>query len=178
MSRKDSVMVDNIVISVGDSLTTTEKASYEGHGNVGDVVKVHSIKERSSGAFLVGIVSDRQNANWSNLDGQVAPGHGYYFRRRELLLHFAPLFMKKMVIKDSYTFRKLELQGMECNVLAFLPDGKSVFVEFNKDVGGCASDGLGKAGYCLAVPKAILKEIEKSEEKERKFRLKPLTSEF
>lgn len=165
MSKGDSVIVDNIVISVGDSLTTTEKASYEGHGNVGDVVKVHNIKERSSGAFLVGIVSDRRNANWSDLDGQVAPGYGYYFRRRELLLHFSPLSMGKMVIKDPYTFRKLELQGMECTVLAFLPDGKSVFVEFNKDVGGCASDGLGKAGYCLAVPKEILKEVKKSGKK-------------
>jgi hypothetical protein len=170
MAKRKSVMIGAVVVAIGDTFATTEKAAHEGHGNEGDIVRVKVIKERndSDNRFLIGLVSEIPNGNWSNLDGAVAPGHGYYFRRRELFSYFVPIIMERMMINDSYTFRKLELQGMECNMLAFLPDGKSVFVEFDKDVGGCASDGLGKAGHCLAVPKEILKKVKKVKKNEKK----------
>lgn len=170
MGRKDSITVEDTIISVGDSLRATEKASYDGHAEMGELVTVNTIKSRdgSSMSFFVGVVAERPNSNWSNLDGRVAPGHGYYFRRRDLFRYFVPITMERMIIKDSFKFRKLELEGLECDILAFLPDGKSVFIQFDKNVGGCGCDGLGKAGHCLAVPRNILKKVEKSKNKRKK----------
>jgi len=168
MSRKHSVNIGNRTLSVGDTLKATEKAVYEGHGEMGELVKVHIIKQRSSGSYLIGLVNERHNENWSNLDGEVASGHGYFFRRRDIFNYFMPFSMERMVVEESFTFKKLDLQGMECDILAFLPDDKSVFIQFDKDVGGCGCDGLGKAGHCLAVPKTILKRVEKSKNKKKK----------
>lgn len=168
MAKRHSVNIDNRTLSLGDTLEATEAAAHEGHGEVGEFVRVHIIKERSSGSFLIGLINERRNENWSNLDGEVASGHGYFFRRRDVFTYFTPVSTERMSVKDSFMFRKLELQGMECDILAFLPDGTSVFVQFDKDVGGCASDGLGKAGHCLAVPKAILKEARKDKNKKKK----------
>lgn len=168
MSKRNSIKIGNAIITLGDTLTGTEKAAYDGHGNAGDTVTVHTIKERDSGSYLVGVTSDIPNGNWSNLDGAVAAGHGFFFRRRDLLNYFVPIATGRMTIKNPYTFRKLDLEGMECDILAFLPDGESVFVQFDKDVGGCASDGLGKAGHCLAVPKVILTKVNKPKNEKKK----------
>jgi hypothetical protein len=40
-------------------------------------------------------------------------------------------------------------------MLAGLEDG-TVFVEFEEDVNGCSADGLGRAGYCVAVNTKVL----------------------
>jgi hypothetical protein len=51
--------------------------------------------------------------------------------------------------------RGVNLEGKPCHMLAGLEDG-TVFVEFEEDVNGCSADGLGRAGYCVAVNTKVL----------------------
>ena len=61
MAKRTSIKIGDTIIALGDTLTGTEKAAYDGHGNAGDTVIVHTIKQRSSGSYLIGVTSDIPN---------------------------------------------------------------------------------------------------------------------
>jgi len=159
-------LTGGVVISVGDTVFVSERGRYEEFGREGEAMQVHSFKKhREKGAWLVGIVSDRKHSGWSDLDGMVKSNTGTWMSEEGLFKYFILEPRPTMVISKSHKFRQLDLEGMECVVLSPLPKGSSCMVEFDKDVGGCGGDGLGKAGHCLIIPNDKLVKSKKDDKK-------------
>jgi hypothetical protein len=104
---------------------------------------------------LIGLYSpSKRIANWSDLDGEVGSGKGWWISAKDLArCTDAPNL--EYVIGKEFAYRGEDLKDKPCKILAGLDDG-TVFVELEEHVSGCSADGLGKAGHCVAVPRDIL----------------------
>ena len=64
-------------------------------------------------------------------------------------------------MKD-FNFKKRNLKGMRCKVIHHNRSHGQSFVEFDEDVGGGSADGLGKTGFCVALPSELLENVDES----------------
>lgn len=159
-------LTGGVVVSVGDTVLVSDRGRYEDFGRENEAMKVYTFKKnREKGTWLIGIVSERKRSGWSDLDGQVSSNTGTWVSEEGFFKYFTLEPRSTMVISKSHKFRQLDLEGMECVVLSPLPKGGSSMVEFNKDVGGCGGDGLGKAGHCLIIPNNKLAKSKKDDKK-------------
>lgn len=86
---------------------------------------------------------------------------GLWQDSRFLLNFFEPVQQDKVVVKD-FNFKKRNLKGMRCKVLHHNRSHGQSFVEFDEDVGGGSADGLGKTGFCVALPSELLENVDES----------------
>ena len=111
---------------------------------------------------LVGLYSDVRLDNWSDLDGEVSSRKGWWLSARELARVIEEADNSAFEVSKPLEHRGVQLKGKVCRKLANMEDG-SIFVEFEEDVNGCSADGLGKAGYCVAIKNSVLKPAKKKE---------------
>jgi hypothetical protein len=156
-----------IILTVKDTVLVSERGALEGFGEQNERMKIHSFKKSSKnkGSWLIGIVANKRRSGWGDLDGRVQEHTGTWMTEQNFMRYFILEPKRNMVVSKSHKFRKLDLEGMECDVLAPLPKGNSCMVEFRKDVGGCGGDGLGKAGHCLIIPTEKLVVSKKNDKK-------------
>lgn len=134
-------------------------------GNVGEVVKIKAfgtdIKEALVAGntprdnYQLGIESKVRHGAWHDLDGLTKAGYGWWVRVREILQGTNPL-QREMVVTAAVNFKKKNLKGMPCKLLASVGE-KSALVEMEENVGGGGGDGLGRQGHCVLLPKNTLK---------------------
>ena len=160
MPSKDFILHRGIRITKGDKATMVRNSPF---GNGDDLIEVEVVRFKKSSGQSIGLAASVPIEGWHDLGGVIPYGRGYWIGPNDLLKYFRlkrsphPLASKKVKVKD-FKFRRKDLSGMRCKVLASLPDGKSSFVEMAEDIGGCGSDGLGKAGHCIVVPNDRLVE--------------------
>lgn len=147
-------------IRVGDRCVVTGLGSAKFElGKPGSVFEVVYIKDDSGEDSTIGIKSDLPDPRFHSLDGMVPNRHGYWVRGYMIKSGTQP-FKTKMFIHSDFNFRKRNLKGMRCLVLAHV-SSDHLLVEVEEDVGAGSGDGLGKKGRCLFVPKSKLKELNK-----------------
>lgn len=164
---KKSIVCDIGRISVNDELVMAPDSPY---GNGKKVLTVKIVYIKGEPDWLIGVMSSAPMAGWHDLDGRVSDSRGYWVGLKEIAKYFKPkksMLNKRMEVK-GFKFRQKDMTGTKCKILAGLPDGKSSFVECDDYVGGCGSDGLGKAGHCIVVPNENLVEEEKSKNTDKK----------
>ncbi len=160
MYNVNFIMHKGVRITKGDRAIMVYNSPF---GNGDKFIEVEVARFRKG--KRVGVIASVKMPGWHDLDGTIPFGRGYWVNPNDFLKYFRPresvypLANKKMKVKD-FKFCRRDLSGMKCKVLASLPDGKSSFVEMIEDVGGCGSDGLGKAGHCVVVPNDKLIEEE------------------
>jgi len=174
MPKKNFIVHRGVEIRQGDRAIMPPNSPF-GNGNRRVEIEIIAFKRTGPGNYNVGVAADRPIGGWHELDGRVPPEHGYWISPIDLFKYFLykgsphPLQGKRTEV-ENFKFRKKNLNGMKCKILASLPDGKSSFVEMAEDIGGCGSDGLGKAGHCIVVPNN--KIVEAKPKKKAKPRVK------
>ena len=93
---------------------------------------------------------------WGDLDGEVDNERGWWMEMEELIAISNINVKGDMVVSKNHKFKDIELKDMECTLLSYIDNTKLAFVEFDKNIGGCSADGLGRRGHCIAVPTNIL----------------------
>lgn len=163
------ILTGGVVVTVGDAVRVSDRGRYEDYGREDEIMKIYTFKKsKDRGTWLIGIVSERKHSGWGDLDGQVSSNTGTWLDEENFFRFFIIEPKPTMVISKSHKFRKLELEGMKCIVLSPLPKGNGSMVEFEKNVGGCGGDGLGKAGHCLIIPNGKLAKSKKGDDKHQK----------
>lgn len=72
-----------------------------------------------------------------------------------------------MVVNRDHMFKKTNLKGMRCKIIANL-SSRDVFVEMEKDIGGGSCDGIGRKGYCIPIKREFLTPSKKKEKTKRR----------
>jgi len=62
---------------------------------------------------------------------------------------------KPMVVNRDLMFKKTDLKGMKCKILATLGK-RDVFIEMEKNIGGGSCDGTGRQGHCIIIKREFL----------------------
>jgi hypothetical protein len=145
-----SVTLNGKTYHKGDTVTFNGKAAGICYGPAGVKVKILYIRDGSIGLYS----PDRRIDNWSDLDGEVESRRGWWIPPTELE-NCISSFDGHYEVTAKLENRGVNLEGKPCRMLAGLEDG-TVFVEFEEDVNGCSADGLGRAGYCVAVNTKVL----------------------
>lgn len=73
----------------------------------------------------------------------------------------------RMVVNRDYKFKKTNLKGMGCKIIAKLSK-RDVFIEMEKDIGGGSCDGTGRQGHCIPIKREFLTPSKKKEEAKRR----------
>ncbi len=157
-----NITTSGVILTKGDNVLVSSRGADEGFGRRNEVMKIYCFKKKKD-MWLIGIVANERRSGWGDLDGQVRDHSGTWIKEDRFFQYFALEAKPIMVISKSHKFRKLDLQGMKCIVLSSLPKGNGAMVEFEKDVGGCGGDGLGKAGHCLIIPNGKLVKCDKEQ---------------
>lgn len=140
----------------GDRVTLNSLAQQECNASQGtEVIILRRQTNEIDGGILIGLYSDSPISGWHNLDGAISGNHGWWIPKNRLA--------KCIVVEDEVIYkvnkklnnRGIELKGKTCKILGQLEDA-SIFVEFEENVNGCSADGLGKAGYCVALSPGYL----------------------
>lgn len=69
-----------------------------------------------------------------------------------------------MVVNRDFVFKKTNLKGMGCRIVANFT-GPDVFVEMEKNIGGGSCDGTGRQGHCIPIKREFLTPSAKKEGK-------------
>lgn len=176
------IELNNVVYNVGDKLkfVSFEKlAGFSGleHLPINDIITIQLIKlpQDKGRKILIGIVHDNKIQGWHNLDDQLSSNRGYWIEGQHLYRNFKRV-KADMIVGDTFSFKRRDLKNMKCKVISPMPGNKESIVEFEEDVGGCGADGLGKAGYCLVIPNAILSSVKKKRKSKPGAKKKPKKS--
>lgn len=111
--------------------------------------------------------------NWHDLQGELPSQTALWIEAEELEDQFLFPFKRVKVTKDIIMPDGFNLKGLEGTELVPGRQPDSVFVEFDRDVGGGSADGIGMTGRCLEVRTNNLKfKIEFITAKEIAKRLK------
>lgn len=145
------IKLNGIMYSKGDTITLNERAPSVCHATSGATVQIRKI--RFDTPALVGLYSKEGFNKWSDLDGDVKPGHGWWIPTDRLEVCIEDCSGYEVI--NDINHKGTDLKGKHCYIVGRLEDG-SVFVEFGEDVGGCSADGLGKAGHCIALSAKVL----------------------
>lgn len=142
--------VDGIpyIISTGQYLSLSPEGAAEGWGAAGDIATVMEINTNKLGSTYVFLEKEEEHENWED-------GCCLELDTKTLVKWFNVELAGPMEINCHYLFRKQNLKGMKCRVLALL-DRRDVIVELEKDVGGNSADGIGKRGHCIPIKKEFL----------------------
>ena len=155
---KMTILILGVMASVGDIVTVNERGEYRGYGRVNSKLMIAAFKKsKKTDLWVIGLVDSKRHEGWGDLDGRVESRKGVWVEENKFSEYFDLIPKTKMVVTKGFEFRKRNLEGFECEVLAPLPRGNSSMVEFKRNVGGCGGDGLGKAGHCLVVPNKNLR---------------------
>jgi len=134
----------------GSTVILNSKAPAMCHAPAGLKVELRYIHREGGGNCNIGLYSRHKEVkDWSDLDGEVPHRKGWWVRAANLEQCIDTSDVE-YVVKKELRHRGTELKDKPCRWLATLEDG-SIFVEFEEDVNGCSADGLGKAGYCVAI---------------------------
>lgn len=72
---------------------------------------------------------------------------------------FLKMFSKQVkcvqVVNRNYMYRKQNLKGVRCRIIAKI-DQHDVFVEMENNIGGGSCDGTGMSGHCIPIKKEFL----------------------
>jgi len=151
-----SVRLNGVRYELGDHVILNTRAPGHINAPAGTRVRLYTI---SSGKEQVGLYSpDGPIDGWSDLNGEVPNGRGWYVATDELSKLVGNNTNRVYEIKGSTTYRGKELKGKQCKVVANLY-GDMVFVEMEEHVDGCSADGLGKTGHCVAIKNNNIKTV-------------------
>lgn len=165
---QEFITIMGVKICLNDKLRANKSAQAKGICKCDDIVEVRTL--RVGERIHVGLYSHQQISGWGDLDGMVPSRQGLWQDSRFLLSFFELIHQDKVVAED-FNFKKRNLKGMRCKVVHHNGSRGQSFVEFDEDVGGGSADGLGKTGFCVALPSELLKNVDKSpidEPKEKK----------
>lgn len=178
-------IIDGKIYKLGDKLKYIRKpSSYDQFSglmglpintDVGIVliIKKTESDRRRNPRTLFGIktLDGEKFPEWHDLEGNLYDRNGYFINKYIVKTCFAPSAAAgNMIISEEFKFRRRDLKDMKCKIISPMPGDNESLVEFNKDIGGCGADGLGKSGHCLVVPNKILtpeKKENKTKSKEK-----------
>jgi hypothetical protein len=170
--------INNVLIGQGDILLLNKLGVKNGIGPVlnEEFRVIYVMKSVGSPVCLFGLEGTIRRDERNNLDGKCRPYRGITMRSDQILDFFQPSTGTKYV-KGDYVFGKKNLKGMKCKVVSEIAaDRQNIFVEFEENIRGCCSDGLGKSGHCLLIDRSLLcdkiEEVEKKKEKKKKKKSK------
>jgi hypothetical protein len=158
------VTVNGRKIHKGMTVTAHMNQSVCPAGTVAEIFALSENKGNLSPA--IGLYSKKKVPGWSDLNGTVEYGHGWWLSRSTLARAFIigqPIF----VIKDDIQYKGKKLQGMKCEKIPSSVGKDTAFVQLEKNVGGGSADGLGKAGHCIVVNPKALEMLKESKGKEK-----------
>jgi hypothetical protein len=180
----DKAQIDGKIYKTGDKLRYIRKpGSYDQfNGLMGlpintdvEIVLIKSEERRRRQGvnlktlFGVKTISGVRLEGWHDLEGNLARSNGYFIDKYIVRTCFAPITaVGNMIVAEKFEFRRRDLKDMKCRVVSPMPGNNESLVEFNKDIGGCGADGLGKSGHCLVVPNKILVPEEKANKTKQK----------
>lgn len=150
-----SITVGGRQIREGDKFRITKNGEVNGFGFAGETITVLRIYDNHT----IGIVSERYNPSWGDLDGKVEPGYGYYINPESFRDNNFEQPNSQYMVTAEYKYNELDLKGKTCKMLYVTRDRNTSFVEFEDNVGGGGCDGLGKHGHCIAMPSSLLSVI-------------------
>jgi len=156
------IMLENgRMITVGEDIYLSKAAQDRGIGPKGQLIQIYELHPESSDT--VGLFSETVIDGWSDLDGEVDNGHGWYVSIKDLNWIIESNEGRMKIVTRNFEFNGVRLKGNKCKFLSVLEGTKDnlAFVEFEEDIGGCSADGLGKRGHCVAVPRKIIKDSSK-----------------
>jgi hypothetical protein len=138
------------IVNTGERLKLTQKGAAQNLGNTGDYATILEIlrgKNMPANEACVYLEKEEEHDSWEE---------GLYLEVwvGDLVNWFYIEKAGPMVVNRDYKFRKQNLKGMRCRVLA--PLGRDVVVEMEEDVGGSSADGIGKRGHCIPIKKEFL----------------------
>ena len=148
---KDQTMT----LRIGDWIKLSREGANRNLGRAGDRAQaVRIVINQTVGDNYFHLVKERWHPNWGNLNGSVAKGKGIEIYYYDLMKWFDLKHEELQVAKDFF-FKKKNLKGMSCKVLASLEDNE-IFIEMDEDVRGGSCDGLGKRGHCIIIKENLL----------------------
>jgi len=143
-------------LKVGDWIRINAKGEARNIGQCGERAQIIGLIVEHAGDEEIRILLRKENKhpNWGDLGGKVPFGTGlsiYYYDLR----NWFDLRCGGLQVAGDFVFKKKNLKGMGCKIVASLQNGE-VFVEMDKDVGGGSCDGLGKRGHCITINESLL----------------------
>lgn len=161
-----------IKLNIGSKLKLNKRGSVADLGRIGDIAKIVEIRlaRHVTDSKILIVRIGNPHLNWGNLDGMVPNRTGMQLYLGDLLHYFdLSNTSEKVYISKDLTFKNRNLKGLDCKMLATLPNGDR-FVEFKEDIGGCSCDGLGKRGHCITVDEGLLAERKEPTPKKKKVK--------
>lgn len=146
-------------ISVGQEVRLTTNGEAQGFGHRGDIAVVVDIEDNDHPPDAE-ICVERTHVHHAWEDGRyLTVWVGDFIRM------FSHHELGPMVVNRDFMFKKINLKGMECRIVANLGT-RHVFVEMEKNIGGGSCDGMGRQGHCIPIKREFLtkkKEKQKGE---------------
>lgn len=154
-----------VKIQIGDIVTFNFRAKSEGIAQPGMRAEIFCWHPESVNNIIGLRAYDPEYIfGWANLEGEVEDEKGWWIESDTLIFvtDIAERNVGNYVVSNKHEFRGQDLKGKECKLLAHIHNTDLAFVDFGEDIGGCAADGLGIRGHCLAVPTKILQRVKES----------------
>jgi len=149
-----------ITLRKGDWLQINGNGEDHLLGRRGDRAQIVAIKfyaaqfPQDNDVSYFDLMREIPNPNWGDLGGKVPFGKGLRVSQHDLVRWFI-IRHGNLKITENFIFKKRNLKGMECKIIADFANG-DVFVEMNTNVGGGSCDGLGKKGHCVIIKENLL----------------------
>jgi hypothetical protein len=145
------------IIYVGQKVRLSDRGEKQGLGKKDDLVVVAYIEDNDHPPDAeIGV--ERVGQPHGNWDG----GFSLTVWVSDFLNIFNFHESSPMIVNRDYLFKKINLKGMTCKIIAKL-DRLYVFVEMEKDIGGGSCDGIGRQGHCIPIKREFLTPSKKKE---------------
>lgn len=150
--------------SIGQELTLTEHGHAQGFGTAGQTrALIEEIEDNDHEPDAEIVISKRgdEHQNWED-------GRWLTLWVGDLIRFFSvdATAAGAQVVNRDFMFKKQNLKGMKCKILARL-GRRDVFVEMENNIGGGSCDGQGKQGHCIPIKKEFLTPSSREEKKSK-----------